>query len=199
MNELNLVCKVRRVRNYNSYKGDIGEAADNILNRKFKATKPNQKWVTDVTEFKVNGKKVYLSPMIDLYDRSVVGYSISKSPNMKMIKDMLKGCLFKISPEDELLIHSDQGWHYRNKGFQEIFKGNLTQSMSRKATCLDNAMAENFFGHLKSEMYHGEYFENDDDLIVKLHRYIKYYNKKRRSSAIDYATPDEFRTNYYAA
>lgn len=199
MKELRLVCKVRKVRRYNSYKGDIGQAADNILNRNFKATKPNEKWVTDVTEFKVNNQRVYLSPMIDLYDRSVVGYSISKSPNMKMIKAMLDDCLGKVNPGDKLLIHTDQGWHYRHKYYTEIFNDTITQSMSRKANCLDNAMAENFFGHLKSEMYHGEYFESADDLIDKLHKYIKYYNSKRRSSSIKYATPNEYRNNYYAA
>ena len=144
-----------RVRKYKSYRGQQGKIAPNILDRDFKADKPNEKWATDVTEFKVQGKKLYLSPIIDLFNQEIISYELSESPNFKSVMTMVTKALNKQSKTEELLIHSDQGWQYQMKQYQHLLqKNNITQSMSRKGNCLDNAIIENFFGVLKSELFH---------------------------------------------
>lgn len=151
MKQLGLVCHVRERRKYNSYKGEVGEVAPNLLERHFKTNEPNRKWVTDITEFKVNDQKLYLSPIIDLFNGEVISYSLSRHPNFKQVTDMLKDAFQKLPDKvDNLILHSDQGWQYQMKAYQRLLKAKgITQSMSRKATCLDNAVAENFFGLLK--------------------------------------------------
>ena len=146
MKQLGLVCHVRERRKYNSYRGEIGEVAPNLLERHFKTNQPNRKWVTDVTEFKVNDQKLYLSPILDLFNGEVVSYNLSRHPNFKQITDMLEGAFQKLPDKvDNLILHSDQGWQYQMKSYQNLLKAKgITQSMSRKATCLDNAIAENF-------------------------------------------------------
>lgn len=146
-------------RKYSSYKGEVGEVAPNLLERHFKTNQPNRKWVTDVTEFKVNDQKLYLSPILDLFNGEVVSYNLSRHPNFKQITDMLEGAFQKLPDKvDNLILHSDQGWQYQMKSYQNLLKAKgITQSMSRKATCLDNAVAENFFGLLKTELF---YLEN---------------------------------------
>ena len=154
MKQLGLVCQVRAKRKYSSYKGEVGEVAPNLLERHFKTNQPNRKWVTDVTEFKVNDQKLYLSPILDLFNGEVVSYNLSRHPNFKQITDMLEGAFQKLPDKiDNLILHSDQGWQYQMKSYQNLLKAKgITQSMSRKATCLDNAVAENFFGLLKKEL-----------------------------------------------
>ena len=156
MKQLGLVCQVRAKRKYNSYKGEVGEVAPNLLERHFKTNQPNRKWVTDVTEFKVNDQKLYLSPILDLFNGEVVSYNLSRHPNFKQITDMLEGAFQKLPDKvDNLILHSDQGWQYQMKSYQNLLKAKgITQSMSRKATCLDNAVAENFFGLLKTELFY---------------------------------------------
>ncbi len=149
MNELGLKSKVRPKR-YKSYRGEVGNVAQNILEREFTAKQPNQKWVTDVTEFKVNDQKVYLSPMIDLFNQEVVSYEVSTSVALPLVTNMLKAATAKLLKHEKPLIHSDQGWQYQNKQYQQhLKKHGLPQSMSRKGNCLDNAVAESLFGILK--------------------------------------------------
>ena len=152
MKELGLICRVR-MKKYRSYKGEKGTTADNELNREFRAEKPNQKWVTDVTEFRLFGEKVYLSPILDLCSGDIVTYTLSDSPNLLMVTTMLEQAFEKIPDNTNLLLHSDQGWHYRHKQYVQMLadKG-IRQSMSRKGNCYDNSVMENFFGHLKSEL-----------------------------------------------
>lgn len=166
MKQLGLVCHVRERRKYNSYKGEVGEVAPNLLERHFKTNEPNRKWVTDVTEFKVNDQKLYLSPIIDLFNGEVVSYNLSRHPNFKQVTDMLEGAFRKLPDKvDDLILHSDQGWQYQMKLYQNLLKAKgITQSMSRKATCLDNAVAENFFGLLKTELFYLEKFSSIDQL-----------------------------------
>lgn len=97
MKQLGLVCQVRAKRKYNSYKGEVGKVAPNLLERHFKANQPNRKWVTDVTEFKVNDQKLYLSPILDLFNGEVVSYNLSRHPNFKQITDMLEGAFQKLA------------------------------------------------------------------------------------------------------
>lgn len=132
MKQLGLVCQVRAKRKYSSYKGEVGEVAPNLLERHFKTNQPNRKWVTDVTEFKVNDQKLYLSPILDLFNGEVVSYNLSRHPNFKQITDMLEGAFQKLPDKvDNLILHSDQGWQYQMKSYQNLLKAKgITQSMS---------------------------------------------------------------------
>lgn len=179
MKELGLICRVR-MKKYRSYRGEQGTTADNQLNREFRAEKPNQKWVTDVTEFRLFGQKLYLSPILDLYSGDIVTYTLSDSPNLPMVITMLEQAFAKIPDNTKLLLHSDQGWHYRHKRYVEMLqeKG-IRQSMSHKGNCYDNAVMENFFGHLKSELLYLQEFESMEHFKSELIEYIDYYNNRR--------------------
>ena len=190
-----LVCHVRERRKYSSYKGEVGEVAPNLLERHFKANEPNRKWVTDVTEFKVNDQKLYLSPIIDLFNGEVVSYNLSRRPDFKQVTDMLEKA-FRNLPDkvDDLILHSDQGWQYQMKPYQNLLKAKgITQSMSRKATCLDNAVAENFFGLLKTELFYLEKFDSVDQLEKAIVEYIDYYNNSRIQVKTKWMPPSKFR------
>ena len=179
MKEMGLVCRVR-MKKYRSYKGEQGTVAPNLLNREFTAEKPNQKWVTDVTEFRLFGQKLYLSPIFDLCSGDIVTYTLSDSPNLSMVITMLEQAFQKIPNDTNLILHSDQGWHYRHKHYVAMLeeKG-VRQSMSRKGNCYDNAVIENFFGHLKSELLYLQEFESLDHFKQELTDYIDYYNNRR--------------------
>ncbi|WP_082897286.1 IS3 family transposase [Thalassotalea crassostreae] len=193
MVELNLKSKVRPKR-YKSYRGEVGTTAPNLLERNFKVSKPNHKWVTDVTEFKVKGQKVYLSPILDLFNQEVISYEVRKSAHLPLVTDMINNALKTLKDHEKPVIHSDQGWQYRMKTTQNIIrKAGLKQSMSRKGNCLDNAVAENFFGILKTEMYHREEFKDADELIDCIKEYIHYYNNKRIKLKLKGLSPIEYR------
>ena len=179
MKELGLICRVR-MKKYRSYKGEKGITADNELNRVFRAEKPNQKWVTDITEFRLFGEKLYLSPILDLYSGDIVTYTLSDSPNLLMVTTMLEQAFTKIPNNTNLLLHSDQGWHYRHKQYVQMLKDKgIRQSMSRKGNCYDNSVMENFFGHLKSELLYLQEFESMEHFKSELIDYIDYYNNRR--------------------
>ena len=145
-----MVCRVR-MKKYRSYKGEVGKNAPNLLNRDFHADKPNQKWVTDVTEFSLFGEKLYLSPILDLHSSDLVSYTISERPALNMVTTMLGEAFEKIPDGTNLILHSDQGWQYQHKQYRRMLREKgIRQSMSRKGNCLDNAVIENFFGLLKS-------------------------------------------------
>ena len=179
MRELGLVCRVR-MKKYRSYKGEIGKIAPNLLDRNFTAEKPNEKWVTDVTEFSLFGEKLYLSPILDLHSRDLVSYTISDRPVLSMVTSMLDKAFAKVSDGTKLILHSDQGWQYQHKQYQRMLseKG-IRQSMSRKGNCLDNAVMENFFGLLKSELLYLMDFESMDHFKRELIEYLDYYNNHR--------------------
>lgn len=179
---------------YNSYKGDVGRIAPNLLERDFKADKPNQKWVTDVTEFALFGIKLYLSPIIDLYNGEVISYNLSRHPNHAQTTDMLEKAFAKISDNTNLILHSDQGWQYQHKRYQKMLadKG-IRQSMSRKGNCLDNACAENFFGLLKTELLYLQEFMSVEHFISELTEYIEWYNNKRIKLKLDGLSPVDYR------
>ncbi len=119
MRDLKLICRVR-MKKYHSYKGEIGKIAPNLLERKFEAEKPNQKWVTDVTEFSLLGQKLYLSPILDLCSRDIVSYTISDRPALSMVTTMLNNAFAKIPDGTNLILHSDQGWQYQHKQYQRM-------------------------------------------------------------------------------
>ena len=179
MKELGLVCRVR-MKKYHSYRGEIGKIAPNLLNRNFSADKPNQKWVTDVTEFHLFGEKLYLSPILDLHSSDLVSYTISEHPVLNMVTTMLDNAFAKIPDGTNLILHSDQGWQYQHKQYQRMLrKKGIQQSMSRKGNCLDNAVMENFFGLLKSELLYLQEFDSMEHFKSELIDYLDYYNNKR--------------------
>ena len=179
MRELGLVCRVR-IKKYRSYKGEVGKIAPNLLNRNFCAEKPNQKWVTDVTEFNLFGQKLYLSPILDLHNGYLVSYTLSQRPVLSMVTTMLEKAFETIPDGTDLIFHSDQGWQYQHKQYQRMLrKKGIRQSMSRKGNCLDNAVMENFFGLLKSELLYLQKFESMEHFKLELLDYLDYYNNRR--------------------
>lgn len=193
MRECGLKCEIRR-RKYRSYKGDVGRVAPNILNRDFYADKPLQKCVTDVTEFAVGERKVYLSPILDLFNGEIISYNLSLHPTFHQTVDMLNKAFAKIPDNSGLILHSDQGWQYQMKRYQHLLseKG-IIQSMSRKGNCLDNAVMENFFGLLKTEMYFKHNFKSVEHLMQEVENYIDYYNNKRIKSKLKGLSPVQYR------
>lgn len=188
---------VIRVKKYKSYKGEQGKIAPNLLNRSFKAEKPNQKWATDVTEFNVSGKKLYLSPVIDLYNQEIVSYELSENPNFKSIMAMLDKAFKKVNKTRSLLLHSDQGWQYQMKQYQHLLREKgITQSMSRKGNCLDNAVIENFFGILKSELFYLKKYDSIFQLKKEINDYISYYNNERIKLNLNGMSPIQYRAHH---
>jgi len=189
---------VIRVKKYKSYKGEQGTIAPNLLNRVFSAKQPNQKWAADVTEFNVSGKKLYLSPVIDLYNQEIVSYELSERPDFKSVMTMLDKALKKINITKSLLLHSDQGWQYQMKQYQNLLqeKG-ITQSMSRKGNCLDNAIVENFFGILKSELFYLKKYNSVEELKKEIKEYIVYYNNDRIKLNLNGMSPIQYRAHHY--
>jgi putative transposase len=198
MKSLNLYCFVRMKR-YKSYKGEVGIKAPNLLERDFLANKPNEKWVTDITEFHLYGEKVYLSPIIDLFNGEVISYNISLHPRFSQVKAMLDDAFVKIPDNTNLILHSDQGWQYRMEPYHKalLAKG-IRQSMSRKGNCLDNAVAENFFGHLKSELLYNQTFDSVENFVQELHEYIEYYNNRRIKLKLKAKSPVDYRLGHQA-
>nr|WP_156323154.1 IS3 family transposase [Exiguobacterium acetylicum] len=194
MNELGLKCLVRMKR-YRSYKGRVGEVAPNLLQRDFKATGLNQKWVTDVTEFHLLGEKLYLSPMMDLGNREIIAYTLSDRPTYRFVGEMLDQAIAKLDGEARPILHSDQGWHYQYRAFTgTLHEHGITQSMSRKGNCLDNAAIESFFAVLKSELLYLKEFDDMDHFKYELGRYIEYYNHRRIKRQLKNLSPVEYRT-----
>ena len=179
MKELGLVCRVR-IKKYRSYKGEVGKIAPNLLSRNFYAEKPNQKWATDVTEFSLFGEKMYLSPILDLHNGYLVSYTISERPVLGMVTSMLEKAFETIPDGTGLVLHSDQGWQYQHKQYQRMLRRKeIRQSMSRKGNCLDNAVMENFFGLLRSELFYLQEFRSLDHFKQELVDYLDYYNNRR--------------------
>ena len=200
MNSLGLKGKQRKNDKYHSYKGEVGKVADNLLKREFYAENPFEKLTTDVTQFKVCDEKVYLSPVMDLFNREIVSYSISLSPNLEQVREMLNGLFEKLPDDATPIFHSDQGWQYQHAEYQRLLsEHNIIQSMSRKGNCMDNGAMENFFGRLKVEMFYGEKFESVNAFIDELERYIDYYNNERISMKLKGMSPAQYRTHSQAS
>ena len=187
-----------RLKKYKSYKGEQGKIAPNILERNFKATAPNQKWATDITEFNVAGNKLYLSPIIDLFNQEIISYELTERPIFNQVVMMLKKAFKKIPSNTNLTLHSDQGWQYQMRQYQYLLKEKgILQSMSRKGNCLDNAIIENFFGTLKSEMFYTQKFKSVKHLKKEIQQYIKYYNIERIKSNLNKMSSIQYRAHYY--
>ena len=199
MQEENLTSKVR-MKKYHSYRGEVGTTAPNIINRDFFSNKPYRKLSTDVTEFSLFGRKLYLSPVLDMYNGEIIAYELSEHPVLTQVMNMLHKAIAIIPDTNGCILHSDQGWQYRHKDYQECLKQHgILQSMSRKGNCLDNSVMENFFGHLKSELLYLQKFSSYEDFVKQLEEYIEYYNTKRIKIDLGALSPVEYRIRYAQA
>ena len=193
MVEMSLYGKRKKAK-YKSYKGEIGKIAPNVIDRDFTAAAPNQKWTTDVTEVKINDKKIYLSPILDMFNGEIISYTISYHPDLKMALNMLNKAFKKTDIPKGLILHSDQGWHYQHLRYQKALKDrNIVQSMSRKGNCLDNAMMENFFGLMKSELLYLQEWDSVEQFAKELVKYIRYYNNDRIKLRLKGKSPVQYR------
>ncbi len=193
MSDMGLKAKVKRVK-YRSYKGEVGRVAPNVIERDFKTTGVNQKWATDITEYKINDEKGYLSPVLDMNNGEIVAYTKSRHPDLALVVQMVSDAIEKEHPPRGLVLHSDQGWHYQHKMYQNRLKDNgIIQSMSRKGNCLDNAMMENFFGIMKSELLYLQHWNNLEEFEAALDEYIEYYNNDRIKLRLDGMSPAQYR------
>ncbi len=153
MTEENLVAKQVRKKKYNSYAGEITPAVPNVIKRDFKANKPNEKWLTDITEFKIPSGKIYLSPMVDCFDGCIVSWTISTTPTAKLVNEMLDQAAITLKEKESPIVHSDRGGHYRWPGWiDRMNKSNFTRSMSKKGCSPDNSACEGFFGSFESRI-----------------------------------------------
>lgn len=208
--KLQVTSFTRKTRKYNSYQGTVGKVADNLLNRNFNTNIPHQKITTDTTEFKyrvinskgrVEIKKLYLDPFMDLYNREIISYRISPKPTAKNILSALDDAI-KITNDCQhrRIFHSDQGWGYQmNAYIHALENNNILQSMSRKGNCHDNAVMENFFGLLKQEIYYGHEYNSYEELETAIIKYIKYYNEERIKEKLNWMSPVEYRLANLAA
>lgn len=194
---------------YKSYKGDMnGVVKNQLLNqvidekthktyyeRDFETSHCNEKWTTDVSEFHIAAGKLYLSPILDMHNREIISYSISRNPNFHQTNEMLSQAFEKYSDLKGLIFHSDQGWQYQMKNYhKQLSEKEIIQSMSRKGNCLDNSPMENFFGIMKREMFYGhEYeFQTLDELKTAMEEYIEYYNTQRITTKLKGLTPVQY-------
>lgn len=200
----------RKSRKYSSYKGKVGKVAPNRLNRRFNTNIPHQKIATDTSEFKyyevdekgrMNIKKLYLDPFMDMCNSEVISYSISQRPSAENIMKALNKAIETTSDcKYRRTFHSDQGWAYQMKSYAHTLKENkIFQSMSRKGNCHDNSIMENFFGIMKQEMYYGTVYYNYDNLKKAIEDYIKYYNEKRIKEKLGWLSPVAYRLSLLAA
>lgn len=191
--------KPRKIRKYSSYMGTVGKVAENLLRRRFDVEVPNKAFVTDVTEFNLGVLgKVYLSPVMDLHNREIIGYDIARHPDFAQTRRMMEKAFKGRKIAEGALFHSDQGWQYQMKEFGKMLSNlHITQSMSRKGNCHDNSVMENFFGRLKVEMFYGEEdtFKSYDDFKRRLEEYIDWYNRSRIKEYLHWKSPCQVLSN----
>lgn len=188
--------KIVKKRKYNSYIGEISPAVDNIINRNFRADKPNEKWLTDITEFHIPSGKVYLSPVIDCFDGMVVTWSVGTSPNAIIVNNILDEAITTLKETEWTIVHSDRRCHYRWPGWiARINNAKLIRSMSKKGCSPDNAACGGFFGRLENKMFYGKSWigVTREDFIDVLDIYIKWYNEKRIKVSLGGMSPMEYR------
>lgn len=184
-----------RPKKYRSYKGQAGRVAPDLLQRQFSASRMNQKWTTDVTEFNIAGEKLFLSPVMDLHNGEIIAFETARRPIFKLVKAMLDKALNQLDDDDKPILHSDQGWQYQMRAWSRMLDSrNITQSMSRKGNCLDNAAMESFFAILKSEFFHPNRFDSIESLRQGVEDYIRYYNNDRIKLKLKGLSPVQYRT-----
>ena len=196
MKEEGLIVISIKKRKYNSYLGEISPAVENIVDRDFSADKPNEKMLTDITEFNINNTKVYLSPLVDCFDGYISNWTIGLSPNAELVNTMLKDYIDTLNSDEKPIIHSDRGSHYRWPEWIELMDSNgLVRSMSKKGCSPDNSACEGFFGRLKNEFFYKRKWNNitAQDFMKQLNDYIVWYNEKRIKQSLGYLSPVDYR------
>jgi len=193
MKALGIRSTIRRKKPYFGSK-EATVKSDNVLNREFNATSPNQKWVTDITFLPYNQKNLYLSAVLDIYNNEVIAYCIGKRNDLNLVLETVQKATYKRKTKKTLL-HSDQGFQYTHKTYNRLLEQKkMVVSMSRKGNCWDNACIESFFSHLKSECFHLHAFESEEQLIQAIEQYILFYNNERFQKKLNNLSPVEFRT-----
>ena len=196
MNQLNIHSEIRKRRRNCTITNKADQKAENLLQREFEAKAPNEKWTTDVTEFKVphSDEKLYLSAFLDLYDRSIIAWIISDRNDNLLVLETLKKAM-KLNPNAHPLMHSDRGFQYTSQTFRYQLKNqNMVQSMSRVASCIDNGPTEGLWGIIKTEMYQMYEINDRKSLIEAIEKYIHFYNHERYQERFHSKTPMEVRT-----
>ena len=197
MSEEGLTCRLRAKR-YRSSVEMLNYTTPDLIKRNFKADRPNRKWVTDITEFKLFGKKMYLSVVLDLYCREVVGYELSKRSTYEMVDSSLQKALARVKVGDGLILHSDHGWHYKMaEHLNTLSRYGIRQSMSRKGNCYDNCVIENFFGMLKTEFYDNQKFSSIEEFGAELEKFMQYYNNVRIKCDLKGSSPTSYRASRF--
>lgn len=199
MRDMGCVCPVRRKRRHTVQQGNAGKRAPNHLRRQWATSAPNQKWVTDITEFHLHGRVFYLAAIMDLFDRQIISYTLGSSPTVAFMNATLNAAIETQHPGDTLLVHSDQGFQFQHASWQDrLVAIGATQSMSRKGNCYDNAIIENFFGHLKEELVNHTVFPDAETFVTELHAYMAWYNTKRISLSLNGFSPVDYRSRMLA-
>ena len=196
MREEDLFVRKVKKRRFNSYLGEISPAVENIIDRDFHAEKPNEKWLTDITEFHIPAGKIYLSPIIDCFDGLPVSWTIGTSPNAELANTMLDEAIVTLKDDEKPIVHSDRGGHYRWPGWIERMEAaGLTRSMSKKGCSPDNSACEGFFGRLKNEMFYGVSWKgvSIDSFIRELNQYIHWYANDRIKLSLGGMSPMDYR------
>ena len=196
MKEEGLAVNCYKKKKYNSYQGEITPAVPNLINRKFHSNKPNQLWLTDITEFAIPAGKVYLSPIVDCFDGMIVTWTMGTKPNAELVNEMLDKALLSLGVGEHPVIHSDRGCQYRWPGWIErMEKANLIRSMSKKGCTPDNSACEGFFGRLKNEIFYGRCWKgvSIENFIKEINTYIDWYNVERIKQSLGYMSPVEYR------
>ena len=196
MRRMGLRCAIRSRnpwRRYSSYRGETGDHVHNLLKRDFDAARPFSKLGTDVTEFKVAGSKAYLAPVYDMASKEIVAWDVSRSPDLGQQRRLPAMLAERLPAGTEPILHSDMGWQYQHQWWRkELERPGIRRSMSRKGNCLDNAAAEQVFGHLKDEFYRGRVFDSYEQFKRELDAYIIHWNTRRRQIRLEGRTPEEF-------
>ena len=196
MKEENLIVRAIRQKKYSSYLGEISPAVPNEVQRDFHADKPNKKWLTDITEFKIGEEKVYLSPIIDCFDGMPITWTVGTSPNAELVNTMLDNAIALLKGNEHPIVHSDRGCHYRWPGWiQRMNEAGLTRSMSKKGCSPDNSACEGFFGRMKNEMFYGEKWDkiSVEEFISIINQYMQWYRDKRIKLSLGGLSPMEYR------
>ena len=194
MQKMGLRALIRAKKRSRAVPGMSDVHVPNVLRRDFRATAPNQKWATDITEFNVSGQKLYLSACMDLYNGEIIAHRMARRPVFELVSGTLRVALSRSENTTELTVHSDQGWHYKMQPYRAMLASHgVTQSMSRKGNCFDNAVIESFFGTLKAEYFHLAALDNLEALEAGVHDYIRYYNHERIKLRLQGLSPVEYR------
>jgi len=202
MQLMGLKAIIRRKRSHPStYQTAVsdGRVAENLLNRNFKANAPNQKWVTDVTQYKVDEQKIYLSAIKDLYNNEIVAYHLSINNDNELVLETFRKAFEIRKDVTGLIVHSDQGSQYTSHAYHDMLPQVAAQiSMSRRGNCIDNASMESFFSHLKTEGLYPYNIRTLDEAQSRIIRYINFYNEERPQRKLKKLTPVEYRRQFSA-